>query len=266
MPSPVMPAGKDVPGKDPPRNDLPGKDLPRKDGTSDVTTTSPTLPAGAYTAPALTIAIDAAEPVDLAAVPTLRFRAAIRAADGRLVRSIALHAQIRIAAHRRSYDRSSRDRLVELFGTPDQWGRSLRSLLWTQATVTVPEFDGETVADIPVTCTYDFDVVATKYLHALAEADGEVPLEFLFSGTVFYVAGGALQAARIPWNTEAAYRMPVRVWTDLMARYFPGSAWLRLDLATFDRLHDFKARNTLPSWESAIDALLRAAQRHPGGG
>jgi hypothetical protein len=228
-----------------------------------VTTSSPALPTGAHAAPVLTIAVDAAEPVDLAAVPTLRFQARIRADEGRRVRSLTLHTQIRIAAAQRSYDRPSQDRLVELFGTPDQWGRTLRSLLWTQSTVQVPEFEGDTVADIPVACTYDFDVVASKYLHAVG--DGEVPLEFLFSGTVFYTAGGVLQAARLPWDTEAAYRMPVRVWTDLMARYFAGTAWLRLDRATFDRLYGFKARNTLPSWESAIEALLRAAQRPADG-
>ena len=32
-------------------------------------------------------------------------------------------------------------------------------------------------------CTYDFDVSGATYLHALR--DGEVPLLFLFSGTVF---------------------------------------------------------------------------------
>jgi hypothetical protein len=34
---------------------------------------------------------------------------------------------------------------------------------------------------MPVTCTYDLEVVAAKYFYALE--DGEVPLEFLFSGT-----------------------------------------------------------------------------------
>jgi hypothetical protein len=232
-------------------------------GRIDVTA-GPTHPAGTEAVPALTITVDAAQPVDFAVVPTLGFRTRISAAGGQAVRSLALHVQIRICADRRGYDGPSQERLVELFGTPDQWGRNLRSLLWTQATVQVPEFHGDTVADIPVGCTYDFDVVATKYLHALA--DGEVPLEFLFSGTIFYSDGDALRAARIPWDTEAAYRMPVRVWTDLMARYFPGDAWLRLDRTTFDRLYGFRVRNTLPSWESAIDALLRTAERPAGGG
>jgi hypothetical protein len=212
--------------------------------------------------PVVSIAIESAEPVDLAAVPTLRFGARIRAAGHPAIRSLALHTQVRIAATVRRYDAGSQARLVELFGAPDEWSRNLRSLLWTQVTRQVPEFHGETVADIDVPCTYDFDVVATKYLHALD--DGDIPLEFLFSGTVFYSVDGALRAARIPWSTESAYRMPVRVWKDLMARYFPGTAWLRLEHGAFDRLYGYRARHALPSWESAIDALLDAAERPAG--
>jgi hypothetical protein len=231
--------------------------------TASVTTPSPAVAGTPAAVPVLRIAIESAAPVDLAAVPTLRFRARIHAEGCTAIRSLALHTQIRIAATARSYDASSQDRLVELFGAPEHWGRNLRSLLWTQVTSQVPEFDGDTVADIPVGCTYDFDVVATKYLHALD--DGDIPLEFLFSGTVFYSVDGALRVARIPWDTEAAYRMPARVWKDLMARYFPGCAWVRLDHAVFDRLYGFRARNALPSWEGTIEALLSAAERSAGG-
>ncbi|GAA5195551.1 DUF6084 family protein [Rugosimonospora acidiphila] len=226
-------------------------------------TTSSRAIADVDAAPALRIAIASAAPVDLAAVPTLRFEAHIHAEGGHPVRSVALHTQLRIAAAQRPYAPADQQRLVEIFGTPDQWGRTVGSLLWTQTTTQVPEFDGDTVADILVGCTYDFDVVASKYLHALQ--DGEVPLEFLFSGTVFYSTDDGLRAARIPWDTEASYRMPVRVWRDLMGRYFPDSTWLRLDRTVFDRLYGFRARNALPSWESAIDALLRAAERPMGG-
>jgi hypothetical protein len=218
--------------------------------------------AGTHTAPVLRVTVEQADPIEFAAVPTLRFRARVQS-GGRAVRSIALHTQVRIASTRRSYDAASRDRLAELFGTPDQWDRSLRSLLWTQVVTQVPEFEAETVVDIAVGCTYDFEVVATKYLHALA--DGEVPLEFLFSGTIFYSAGGTLQAARIPWDTEAAFRMPVRIWHDLMDRYFPHSAWLRLEGDTFDRLTAFRVRNALGTWEDAIEELLRRAQPPVGG-
>ena len=37
---------------------------------------------------------------------------------------------------------------------------------------------------MPVVCTYDFEVVSVKYFSALG--DGDIPLTFLFSGTIFY--------------------------------------------------------------------------------
>ncbi len=132
-------------------------------------------------------------------------------------------------------------------------------LLWTQATLVVAPFQGATVADLLVPCTYDFDVAAAKYLSGVR--DGEIPLDLLFSGTVFYAGpGGALQINRISWNAEAAYRLPVSVWRDTMERYFPGSAWLRLDRAAFDRLVAFRARHALTDWEAVVDALLPAEE------
>ncbi|WP_067180422.1 DUF6084 family protein [Microtetraspora niveoalba] len=205
--------------------------------------------------PTLRITVEGVEAAEFAAVPTLRFHARIGAAGPAEIRSLDLRAQVRIAAAHRSYDAAARERLAELFGPPADWGRTLRSLLWTHATARVPAFrDGSCAAEIPVTCTYDFEVVAAKYLHALP--DGEVPLEFLFSGTIFYLDGGLLRAARVPWDTEARFTMPVRVWKDLMDHYFPGSAWLRLDRSVFDRLYAYRVRNTLPGWDDVVSALL----------
>jgi len=51
--------------------------------------------------------------------------------------------------------------------------------------------------------------------------------------------------------------MPVATWRETMDRYFPGSAWLRLRTESFDRLQTFRSRRALPSWDDAIDALLR---------
>ena len=90
-------------------------------------------------------------------------------------------------------------------------------------------------------CSYDMEVLASKYFDALE--DGEVPLEFLFSGTVFYAgAGGLLQIARISWEQEAEYRLPVSVWKETMEAHFRGTAWLRLGKERFDRLCAFKSR------------------------
>ena len=98
-------------------------------------------------------------------------------------------------------------------------------------------------------------MAAAKYLAGLHE--GEIPLELLFSGTVFYAgASGAIQINRISWNAEAAHRLPVRVWRETMDHYFPNSAWLRLDRRAFERLVAFRAQNALTSWEAVVDALL----------
>ena len=69
-------------------------------------------------------------------------------------------------------------------------------------------FAGGTDVELHVPCTYDLDVAAAKYFHALG--DGEIPLILLFSGTVFAKGdGGALRVTQIPWDREARLRLPV---------------------------------------------------------
>ena len=212
----------------------------------------PAPPAG--TVPELGFTVLACEPLRHAAAPSLRFSLAIDA-QGAAVRSVMLDVQIRIAATQRQYDEAEQAQLGDLFGEAHRWADTLRNLLWTHATLVVPPFDGSTVVDLVVPCTYDFDVAAAKYLAGLH--DGDIPLELLFSGTVFYVgASGAIQINRISWNAEAAHRLPVRVWRETMDHYFPNGAWLRLDRKAFERLVAFRARNALTSWEAVVDAVL----------
>lgn len=216
------------------------------------------VPTGAESAPALTFTVEGAQAVRWAVVPTLRFALRVDS-GGAAIRSIMLNVQLRIAAAERGYDESEQERLGELFGTPDRWSTTLKGLLWTHTTLVMSPFQGETVVDLDVPCTYDFDVTASKYLAALQ--DGEVPLELLFSGTVFHRdAAGRLSVSRISWDREAPYRMPVAVWRETMDFHFPGVAWLRLERETFDRLAAYKARHTLLSWETAITALLDRAE------
>jgi hypothetical protein len=128
-------------------------------------------------------------------------------------------------------------------------------MLWTHTSAVVTPFTGSTVVDLPVPCTFDFNVAATKYFHALE--DGQVPLLLLFSGTVFHAAGdGALQVAQIPWEKEAGFRLPVSVWKEMMDHYYPGSVWLCLHRDAFARLRDYKVRRGLPTWEQALESLL----------
>lgn len=201
------------------------------------------------------------EPQCYAAAPALAFKLRIASSDpAQTIHNVLLQCQIQIESTRRRYTPDEQRRLVDLFGAPDRWSETLRTMLWTHASVMVPPFQGETLVDLPVPCTFDFNVAATKYFHGLA--DGDVPLEFLFSGSIFYPAvGGGLQVARIAWDKEAKYRLPLAAWKEMMDHYYPNSAWLSLPRATFERLYDFKLRSGIPTWEQTVEALL-AGQRH----
>jgi len=195
--------------------------------------------------------LDAAR-VEHTAVPTLRFALGVRSEVP--VRSVLLDVQLQIAARRRGYDASAHERLFELFGPVADWGTTLRTLLWTRTTLVVPPFESSTMVDLDVPCSYDLEVAASRYLDALG--DGDVPLEFLFSGSVFYTgADGGLQTTRLSWQSEAAYALPVRVWKETMESYFRGTAWVRLSKESFDRLSAYKSRNALASWDDALEAL-----------
>lgn len=216
--------------------------------------TSPPIPiADTQSLPRLSFAIESADAVRFAVAPTIAFSLAIE--SDKPVRSVSLSAQIRIVPTRRGYDVGDQARLIELFGTPERWGETVRGFLWTNTTLVVPPFEGSTTVDVPVSCTYDLEVAAAKYFHALR--DGEVPLEFLFSGTVFYLADeGGLRTAQIPWECEAQFRLPIRIWRLAMENHFPGSAWLRVRRDVFDRLAAYKGRRALPTWEATLDDLL----------
>jgi Family of unknown function (DUF6084) len=208
--------------------------------------------------PDLQLTVEGAEVVRFAAAPLLAFKVRIvNTPSDEIVHTIALRAQIQIEVGRRKYDSNERVRLLDLFGEPDRWGQTLRSLLWTHASVVVPGFTGSALADIPVACTFDFNVAATKYFHGVT--DGDLPLCFQFSGTVFYMGeDGTLQVAPISWDKESKYRLPVKVWKDLMDAHYPNSAWLSLHRDTFEKLSQFKMREGIPTWDEALDRALAA--------
>jgi hypothetical protein len=171
------------------------------------------------------------------------------------IQAVILQAQIQIQSAKRSYNEREKERLEDVFGTPDRWGQTLRSRLWAHATAMVGSFAGSTGTVLPVQCTYDFQVIGTKYFDALEE--GEVPLLFLFSGTVFYAgSNGGLQVQQIPWDKECIYRMPVQVWSDLMRSHYPNTAWLSLRRDVFDQLTAYKSSRGILTWEEVMERLL----------
>lgn len=209
--------------------------------------------------PDLSFQVEGAEAVSFAASPLLAFKLRItNAFTEERVQTVALRCQLQIEVTRRKYDAGEQERLLDLFGEPERWSRTLRAMLWTHASVIVTPFQAHTLVDLPVPCTFDFNVAAAKYFAGLE--DGEVPLNLMFSGTVFYeTADGALQVEQIPWDREAKYRLPVRVWKEMMEHYYPNSAWLCLRRDIFDRLNLYKMRRGIPTWEQALDSLLPAA-------
>jgi hypothetical protein len=210
--------------------------------------------------PDLRLTIENAEVVQYAAAPLLTFKARIaNNPSEEIIHTVALRAQIQIEVIRRKYDGEEQARLMDLFGAPDRWGQTLRNMLWTHASVVVPRFTGSVLADIQVPCTFDFNIAATKYFHGLTS--GDLPLCFQFSGTVFYQGeDGTLQVAPISWDKEAKYRLPLKVWKDLMDMYYPNSAWLALQRDTFEKLYQYKVREGIPTWEEALERALNALQ------
>src|SRR5271155_798983 len=208
--------------------------------------------------PDLQLMIESVEVVQYASTPLMAFK--VRIANNpseQIIHTVALRVQIQIEASRRKYDTNEQARLLDLFGEPDRWGQTLRSMLWTHASVVVPRFKDNALADILVPCTFDFNVAATKYFHGVTS--GDLPLCFQFSGTVFYQGeDGPLQVAPISWEKEAKYRLPVKTWKDLMDAYYPNSAWLAVRKDVFERLYQFKVREGIPTWEEAVERALDA--------
>ncbi len=192
-----------------------------------------------------------------AAVPTLMLRLRITSIDDLPIHALALRCQIMIEPQRRRYVAPEEDRLTELFGDTPRWGDTLRPFLWTNVGTTVTGFTGTTDVDLPIVCTYDFEIGSTKYMHALD--DGEIPIVVLFSGTVFGTSGTGMRAVPVSWSEEAPYRVPVIVWREMMDHYFPNSAWLRLSRETLDRLQRYKVARTLRTWDETFESLLKEA-------
>ncbi len=214
--------------------------------------------------PDLDFRVQGAEPQRFAAAPHLLFKLRIdeavpAGAEPTPIHAVALRCQVRIEPARRRYRAAEEPRLLDLFGTPDRWGQTMLTMLWTHVAAVVPPFTGSGEADLLVPSSFDFSLAATKYFDALE--GGEIPLRFLFSGTIFHEADdGTLRVAQISWEKEAPFRLPVATWRALMDAYYPNSAWLCLRKDVFDRFERYRSRRGLPSPEAALERLLSAAE------
>lgn len=198
------------------------------------------------------------QPERYAAAPTLLFRLRIDAESGKRVRAIALRCQIRIEPARRGYGDKEAEKLLELFGERGRWGDTLNPFQFANTSTVVPSFNDWIELDITVPCSYDMEVTAGRYFHALE--NGEIPFILLFSGTIFGDGENGMWIEQVPWHAEARYKMPVAVWREMMDMHFPGSGWLRLRRDTIDALANVRATHALPTWDDAIMTVLDAAR------
>lgn len=207
--------------------------------------------------PDLRFQVEGVGAVAFAASPTLAFRLQIsNSAANETIHTIVLRCQIQIEVTHRRYAPEEQERMLDLFGEPGRWNQTLRSLLWTNTNMVVPAFEGvSTIADLQVPCTFDFNVASTKYFEGLT--GGDIPLLIMFSGSVFYTPpGGALQVAPISWEREARFKLPHRVWREMMDIYYPNCVWLNLRRDVFERLYRYKKQAGIPTWEQALEHVL----------
>ena len=193
------------------------------------------------------------------AIPALMFRLSISNSQRETpVENVMLQAQLRIEATHRSYTHSERERLVDLFGSAEDWDRALRNVMWTNASVLVPAFNETCRIELPVPCSYDFHLAATKFFYGVET--GDIPLLLLFSGAIFFRNDeNELQIGQIAHHKEATYRLPVQVWQRMMDECHRGSVWLRIDRKLFDEIYRVRRERHLADWNGALRFLLDIA-------
>lgn len=193
-------------------------------------------------------------PEPYAVAPNLTARLRIEELSGDRIHAAALRCQVRIEPQRRGYGDVEEELLLDIFGHRPQWPQTLRPFLWTHCSTLVQGFSGSAEVELTVPCSYDFEVSASKYLHALR--DGEIPLVFLFNGTVFSRGDSGFTVQQLSWDAEASYRMPVQVWRDLMDQHFPNSAWVRMSRDSFEALQHYRTSHALLDWDETVHRLL----------
>jgi hypothetical protein len=193
-----------------------------------------------------------------AASPMLALNLRISESSGAKVDSIALRVQVRLDVQRRRYAAAESALLEELFGEPARYAETLKPMLWTHVTAMVPAFQHETELELPIPCSYDFEVASHKYLASLK--DGIIPLNLLFGGMAFVDRSGRLTPEFVPWSCEARFALPVAVWREAVDTFFPNSAWIRVNRDLFDELRRFKIGTGLPTWDAALERLCEIAK------
>jgi hypothetical protein len=189
-----------------------------------------------------------------AVAPTMTFLLKVAETAGEAVHGIALRCQIRIEPVKRRYSEDEGELLADLFGERSRWGDTMKPLQLAFAAQMVPSFSGSIEIELPVPFTYDFEVATSKYFHALE--DGDIPLLLLFSGTIFVKSDEGFRVEQVPWHKEAAFRLPVATWREMMDTHYPNSSWVRVRRDTLSALSRFQSERGLNNWDDTFSALL----------
>jgi Family of unknown function (DUF6084) len=217
------------------------------------------IPDSPWVGPNPDFAVLGVRAVRHAATPMLSLDLQVSEPSGRQVYMIALSIQLMLEPARRTYDDETREKLFELFGEPERWSVTTRSLVWSQLDVVVPAFTGTTTVPVPIACHYDLELAAAKYLHSLP--DGEAPLALHFNGMVYYRADdGGLQMVLVPWSKSIEFRMPVAVWRETIEHYYPNTGWVALRLQTLEALQRAKRARGAATLDACVAQMLEDAR------
>lgn len=199
----------------------------------------------------------AAEP--RAATPTIATTLRVDVAPDEAVAALALRCQVQIEAARRTYSDEEVAALYPVFGTRAEFGRTLRSLLWTHVDVVFPGFTGHAQVRLLLPCSFDLTVAATRLFAALTA--GDVPLRLLFSGTFFKIVDGAVQTTPVPWTAELAANMPAALFHEILDQHHPEAAFVPLHREIIKKLDEHRLARGLLTWDRTLEDLLRARDR-----
>lgn len=192
-----------------------------------------------------------------AVAPILAANIGITSTGEEPIGAIALRCQVRVEPLRRGYTDREADGLLDMFGPRERWAATQRTFLWQHCASMVPGFSGATQVNLPLQCTYDLEVAAAKYFNALG--DGTIPLQFLFSGTIFSSGDRGLLVRQVSWDCEDSYDMPVAVWRELIDQHFPNAGWVRLSHDTIAALTRYRSARGLLDLDDTVSSLLMGA-------
>ena len=207
--------------------------------------------------PDLSFQVENAEVVPFAVAPLLAFGLRVtNAAAGRGGPHGGAPLPDPDRGHPRRYAPEEEERLRDLFGEPERWGQTLRTMLWTHASVVVPAFEGErhgrpAGAPAPSTSTWRRPSISTALDDRRGPAHVPVQRQRLLRGLRRGAAGG-------PDLVGEGGDLPTAggTWQELMDAYYPNRPGSHLRRDVFDRLYRYKVGHGIPTWEQALERIL----------